>query len=368
MRFLAISLGFNAPGPDRVGSKERLDQIVAAADRAEQAGLDGFGVGEHHTPDTEVSAPPVLLAAIAVRTSRIRLFTAVTVLSVLDPVRVAEDYATLDNLSGGRVEMIIGKGNTEVQARVFGYSLDDQWERNAEKYDLLRRLIHEPSVTWSGRFRPPLVDFTPRPDWLQSPPRIWHGSATSTNSTELAARYGDPLYSANVTGRREQYAELVDHYRERLAAYGHPPERALVGAGAAAVHVAPTSQQARAEFAPVFAARLARASTFRQTVPFADLDDAIANGSYLVGSPEEVLDQLGQLHGLLGHEVQHIGTADEPDPVLQRGIDAFLADVLPQAREAFPDRLWEPVTSPPDAEPPANDHPILAPTVEAGRP
>lgn len=337
MKFIGLTLGSNAE--PRRSSKEKLDSVVSAAVWAEQAGLDGFGVGEHHTPDTEISAPPVILAHIAARTTTLRLFTGVTVLSVLDPVRVAEDYATLDNLSDGRVEIIIGKGNTPVQGEVFGYRADDQWERNAEKYHLLHRLITEKSITWSGRYRPPLTDFSPRPDWLQPTPRIWHGSATSRRSTDLAARAGDPLFSANVTGKLEQYRDLVDDYQTRWVEYGRDPADALVGAGAAAFHVAPTSQQARQEYQPYFRAFLDRVSTFKQQLPFTDLDEAIASGSYYVGSPQEVLEKLHRYHQALGHEVQHIGDVDLTDPVRLAGLEAFAADVLPQARQ-IPDRLW----------------------------
>ncbi|SDS11224.1 LLM class flavin-dependent oxidoreductase [Microlunatus soli] len=348
MKFIGLTLGFN-PEP-RLSSKEKLDNVVAAAVWAEEAGLDGFGVGEHHTPDTEISSPPVILASIAARTTRLRLFTGVTVLSVLDPVRVAEDYATLDNLSDGRVEIIIGKGNTPLQGKVFGYDAEDQWDRNAEKYDLLHRLITEKSITWSGRYRPPLTDFSPRPDWLQPAPRIWHGSATSTQSTDLAARAGDPLFSANVTGKLEQYRDLVDDYRKRWADHGRDPADALVGAGAAAFHVAPTSQQAHREYEPYFRAFLDRASTFKQQLPFADLDEAIAGGSYYVGSPEQVLDKLHRYQQALGHEVQHVGDVDLTDPVRLRGLEAFATEVLPEARK-IPDRLWEG----PAGRPPVDD-------------
>jgi alkanesulfonate monooxygenase SsuD/methylene tetrahydromethanopterin reductase-like flavin-dependent oxidoreductase (luciferase family) len=341
MKFIGLTLGFN-PEP-RLTSKQKLDNVVAAAVWAEQAGLDGFGVGEHHTPDTEISAPPVILANIAARTTRLRLFTGVTVLSVLDPVRVAEDYATLDNLSDGRVEIIIGKGNTPLQGKVFGYDADDQWERNEEKTALLHRLIRERSVSWSGRYRPELIDFSLRPDWFQPAPRIWHGSATSTRSTELAARLGDPLFSANVTGRLEQYRDLVDDYRQRWLEHGRDPGDALVGAGAAAFHVAPTSQQAYAEYEPYFQAFLARTSTFKQTLPFANLAEAIDGGSYYVGSPQQVLEQLHRYHQALGHEVQHIGDVDITDPVRLAGLEAFATEVLPEARR-IPDRLWEPAT------------------------
>ena len=146
------------PG-DRARGRRRatvLGEALREAPVFEDLGFDAYAIGEHHINDAEASSPPVILGYIAASTTRLRLFTGVTVLPLLDPVRVAEDYATLDVISGGRVEIIIGKGNTEEQSRVFGYTNDDQWDRNAEKYELLRRLLREEDVTWAGRYRPPL--------------------------------------------------------------------------------------------------------------------------------------------------------------------------------------------------------------------
>lgn len=161
-------------------------------------------------------------------TSQIRLLTTVAVLSLLDPVRVAEDYATLDQLSGGRLDIIIGKGNDPDQNALFGYDLDGQWDRNREKYGLLRRLLREESVSWSGQYRPDLVDATTQPRPFQTPTiPVWHGSASSTESTEPAAKSGDPLSSANGLHPLEKYAALIRHFRERWAATVTTPHRLL---------------------------------------------------------------------------------------------------------------------------------------------
>lgn len=236
MKFLAITLIAHGPDPltgETKSTTERFRDVVDGAVLAEELGFDGFGVGERHERPFISSSPPVVLSHIAALTSRIRLFTAVTTLSLLDPVRAYEDYATLDHLSGGRLELMIGKGNGSAQARLFHVTPEDQWDRNREAYELFRRLWREDKVTWEGRFRPSLTDAETWPRPLQRPIRVWHGSATSKDSVELAARYGDPLFSANVTNPIEPYAELVDHYRERWAHYGHDPADALVGAGSA---------------------------------------------------------------------------------------------------------------------------------------
>src|SRR3954462_6786177 len=249
MRFLTITLivhdGTKSP-------RERLREVVDNAVLAEELGFDGFGVGERHERPVISSSPPVGLSHIAAKTSRIRLFTAVTTLSLLDPVRAFEDYSTLDNLSDGRLELIIGKGNGAAQAKLFHVTAEDQWDRNREGYELFRRLWREPKVTWEGRFRPSLTDAETWPRPLQQPIRVWHGSAMSKESVDLAAQYGDPLFSANVTNPIEPYAELIRYYREGWEPHGPDPALAAVGAGTAGLYAAATSQEALRGYAPVF--------------------------------------------------------------------------------------------------------------------
>ncbi len=255
MRFLVITLIVHRPDPVTgvtPSTRDRLREVVDSAVLAEELGFDGFGVGERHERPFISSSPPVVLSHLAARTSRIRLFTAVTTLSLLDPVRAYEDYATLDNLSDGRLELIIGKGNGTAQRELFDVTPEDQWDRNAESYELFRQIWRQDTITAQPRYRPALheAEVWPRP--FQQPIRVWHGSATSRESVDLAARYGDPLFSANVTNPIEPYAELVHYYRQRWAEYGHDPALAAVGAGTAGFHVAPRSQDAVAAYAPVF--------------------------------------------------------------------------------------------------------------------
>jgi alkanesulfonate monooxygenase SsuD/methylene tetrahydromethanopterin reductase-like flavin-dependent oxidoreductase (luciferase family) len=357
VKFVVIRLLTNAPDPstgDRAPASKVLGDAIAEASYFEELGFDGYGIGEHHIDDAEASAPPVILGYLAASTTRIRLFTGVTVLSLLDPVRVAEDYATLDVISGGRVDIIIGKGNTEEQSRVFGYTNDDQWERNRENYELLHRLLREERVTWTGRYRAALTDFTARPRPLQRPIRVWHGSATSTESTDLAAKWGAPLFSANVSGPLEQYQALVDDYRKRWVDYGRDPADALVGAGSAGLHVHRDSQRAVDEFRPRYEAQRAFARSLGVAPAFASLEDAIARGSYFVGSPQQVIEQVHRHHQALGHEVQHTAGIGSPlDPVFRPGIELFAAEVLPVLRRELPDRLWDyrPPEQPPSPTP-----------------
>ena len=190
MKFLLLTLIAHHPNPvsgEKKSPADRLREVVDSAVLAEQMGFDGFAVGERHEDPFISSSPPVVLSNIAARTSRIALFTAVTTLSLLDPVRAFEDYSTLDNLSDGRLELIIGKGNGAAQAELFHVTTTDQWDRNREGYELFRLLWDNEHVTWSGSFRPPLVDAKALPRPLQPRIRIWHGSATSRDSVDLAA-------------------------------------------------------------------------------------------------------------------------------------------------------------------------------------
>src|ERR1700759_3089252 len=180
-----------------VSPAERFAQALTTARYAEQLGLDAVALGERHAGHFLASGVTVLLGAIAASTSRVRIMTGVTVLSILDPLRVAEDYATIDQLSRGRVELVIGKGNELRQLPMFGVAAGEQWDQLAEKYGLLRRLWREENVTWEGKFRGPLVDATSLPRPFAGAPRVWHGSATTLTSAALAGKWGDPLFSAN---------------------------------------------------------------------------------------------------------------------------------------------------------------------------
>ena len=343
MKFLLLTLITHQPDPvtgEKKSPADRLRGVVDSGVLAEELGYDGFAVGERHEDPFISSSPPVVLSNIAARTSTISLFTAVTTLSLLDPVRAFEDYSTLDNLSDGRLELIIGKGNGAAQAELFHVTTADQWDRNREGYELFRLLWANDDVTWSGRFRPPLVHAKTLPRPLQQPIRIWHGSATSKESVDLAARYGDPIFSANVTYPIEPYAELVRHYRQRWEFYGHRPEDALVGAGTAGFHLAPTSQQAVAEYRRAFEARLAFQRRAGLPVVFESLEDFVDRSSALIGSPQQAIDKVGRYHEQFGHEVMHLSADSDGVTAEQkrRSLELFQSDVAPVLRGQIPSR------------------------------
>jgi alkanesulfonate monooxygenase SsuD/methylene tetrahydromethanopterin reductase-like flavin-dependent oxidoreductase (luciferase family) len=338
MKFLLITL-ITYTGPVE-GTPARFREVVDNAVLAEELGFDGYGVGERHERPFISSSPPVVLSHIAARTSVIRLFTAVTTLSLLDPVRAFEDYSTLDNLSGGRLELIIGKGNGAAQAQLFHVTAEDQWDRNRESYELFRRLWREPKVTWEGRFRPPLADAETWPRPLQQPIRVWHGSATSRASVDLAAQYGDPLFSANVTNPIEPYAELIRYYRERWAFHRHDPADALVGAGSAGYYAARTSQEAIETYRPIFDRRLAMFRNAGVQPVFPTLEDAIERSSILVGSPQQIIDKVHRYHAEFGHEVMHLHADGDglTDKQHRATLELFQSEIAPVLRRDIPSR------------------------------
>jgi alkanesulfonate monooxygenase SsuD/methylene tetrahydromethanopterin reductase-like flavin-dependent oxidoreductase (luciferase family) len=355
MKFLLITLIVHAPDPvtgAQPSTRQRFQEVLDNAVLAEELGFDGFGVGERHERPFISSAPPVVLAHIAALTQRIRLFTAVTTLSLLDPVRAYEDYATLDNLSGGRLELIIGKGNGAAQRELFHVTPQDQWDRNAESYELFRRIWRNGKVSAQPRFRPALHDAEVWPRPLQQPIRVWHGSATSRESVDLAARYGDPLFSANVTNPIEPYAELVAHYRQRWADYGHDPSLATVGAGTAGYYATRSSQQALAVYRPIFEGHLAFQRRLGLEPVFGTLEDFVARSSALIGSPQQIIDKVHRYHEQFGHSVLHLhADADGLTPAQHReSLELFQSDIAPALRADLPDPPWPwmPVSGAPD--------------------
>ncbi|MGW1892537.1 LLM class flavin-dependent oxidoreductase [Streptomyces sp. NPDC002004] len=358
MKFLAITLIVHAPDPVtgiQKSTNERFREVIDDALLAEELGFDGFGVGERHERPFVSSSPPVVLSHIAALTSRIRLFTAVTTLSLLDPVRAYEDYATLDHLSAGRLDLIIGKGNGAAQRELFQVTPEDQWDRNAESYELFRSIWRQDKVSASPRFRPELTDAEVWPRPLQQPIRVWHGSATSRESVDLAARYGDPLFSANVTHPMEPYAELIRYYRERWEHYGHDPARAVVGAGTAGYYAARTSQEAITAYRPVFEGHLAFQKRLGLEPVFPTLEDFVERSSALIGSPQQVIDKVHRYHEQFGHSVLHLhADADGLTQAQHRAsLELFQSDIAPALRRDIPDPPfpWASVTAEPEAEP-----------------
>lgn len=349
MRFQVLDIVPHLANPvtgRQVRPDERLAQAVASARHAEELGFDAVALGERHAGSFLSSGVTVLLGAIAASTSRIRLQTGVTVLSILDPLRVAEDYATLDQLSRGRLEIVIGKGNELRQLPMFGIAAGRQWDALAEKHALLRRLWREESVTWSGEFRGPLEEVTSLPRPYAGSPRIWHGSATTLTSAALAAQWGDPLFSANAIQPRDAYTRLIEHYRTEHAGHGHDPRFAYVGAGAGFLYVADTTQEAKRAFGPTYERMIEFFNQPGNHTPgndwgFTTIDDAIARGPVLVGSPQQIVEKILWFHEAYGHDLQSFSLPTMlPHEQQLEMLERVAAEVVPAVRRAAPTTLW----------------------------
>src|ERR671914_427804 len=242
-------------GQTAAAAGQRLRDLIEEIELADQVGLDVFGVGEHHRADYAVSAPVIVLAAAAERTKRIRLSSAVTVLSSDDPVRVFEQFATLDLLSDGRAEIMAGRGSFIESFPLFGYDLDDYDELFAEKLDLLLKLRESERVSWSGRHRAPLADAGVYPRPIQDPLPVWIAVGGTPQSVVRAALLGLPLAIAIIGGQPERFAPLARLYREAASQAGHDPEQLPISINSH-TYVAETSQQASDEYFPTYSAMM----------------------------------------------------------------------------------------------------------------
>jgi probable LLM family oxidoreductase len=289
----------------RIGAEQRLREILAAAKLADAAGLDVFAVGEHHRLDFSIAATPVVLAAIAQVTTSVRLASAVTILPTADPVRVFEDFATLDLLSGGRAEVIAGRGVFTESFPLFGYDLADQDELFAEKLDLLLRLNAAERVTWQGRFRPALHDapIPPRPAQGRLP--IWVGTGGTPGSVARAGALGLPLALANIGLPPAQLAPMVELYRRTGSEAGHGAADLKV-AVAGHLHVQKNSQDAMRTFYPHYAGyfRNHAPDQYRAREISRDAYEQLASreGALFVGSPQQIVDKILHGYGLFRHQ------------------------------------------------------------------
>src|ERR1700720_3337345 len=236
-----------------VSASDRLRNLVEQIERADQVGLHNFGIGEHHRRDFLDSAPAVILGAAAARTSRIRLTSAVTVLSSADPVRVFQNFATLDLISQGRAEMVVGRGSFVDSFPLFGFRLEDYDSLFAEKLDLLLKIRDNEHVTWSGKHRPALTGQGVYPRPVQNPLPIWLGVGGTPGSFARAGTLGLPLMIAIIGGEPRRFRKLIDVYREAGERAGHPRDQLKVGIHIPG-YVADTTDEAKNDFYPGYAA------------------------------------------------------------------------------------------------------------------
>ena len=322
-----------------VSAERRVRDLLEEIELADRVGLDVFGIGEHHRPDYLASAPAVVLAAAASRTARIRLTSAVTVLSSDDPVRVFQQFATLDLLSGGRAEIMAGRGSFIESFPLFGYSLDEYDALFADKLDLLLRLREDERVTWSGRHRAPIDGRGVYPRPLQQPLPVWIAVGGTPQSVVRAGTLGLPIAIAIIGGEPERFVPLVDLYRESARRAGHDPARLPVSINSHGF-LADTASDAAAAALPLYLDVMGRIGRERGwSPPTARQFDAerAPRGAQFVGDPAAVIDKILFQHELFGHQrfllQMTIGTM--PHAAVMRSIELFGTAVAPAVRRAL---------------------------------
>jgi putative FMN-dependent luciferase-like monooxygenase len=322
--------------------RERIKAMVAIATKAEEVGLDVFATGEHHNPPFVPSSPTTMLGHIAARTERLLLSTATTLITTNDPVKIAEDYAMLQHLADGRVDLMLGRGNTGPVYPWFGQDIRNGIQLAIENYALLHRLWREDVVDWKGKYRTPLQSFTSTPRPLDGvPPFVWHGSIRSPEIAEQAAFYGDGFFANHIFWPKEHTQRMVGLYRERFAHYGHgDPDQAIVGLGGQ-VFMRPNSQDAVREFRPYFD----NAPVYGHGP---SLEEFSAETPLTVGSPQQVIDRTLTFREYVGDYQRQLFLVDHaglPLKTVLEQLDLLGGEVVPVLRKEFeavrPERVPE---------------------------
>jgi len=325
-----------------LSAAERLRNLIEEIEHADQVGLDVFGIGEHHRKDFLDSAPAVILAAAAARTSRIRLTSAVTVLSSADPVRVFQNFATLDLISNGRAEMVVGRGSFIDSFPLFGLRLEDYDSLFAENLDLLLKIRENEHVHWSGKHRAALTGQGVYPRPVQNPLPIWLGVGGTPGSFARAGTLGLPLMVAIIGGETHRFRPLVDLYREAGERAGHPSDQLKVGVHSLG-YVAATTQEAADDFYPGYARAFTDIGKERGWPPAtrAGFDAQRGpRGALLIGSPDEVVEKISRHSEALGGISRitfQMNAASLPHEKLMRAIEMLGTRVAPALREIATD-------------------------------
>ncbi|MCB0018085.1 MAG: LLM class flavin-dependent oxidoreductase [Anaerolineales bacterium] len=320
----------------KISPQERLDNLIESIELAEQVELDVFGLGEHHRPEYISSAPAVILAAIAARTQRIRLSSAVTVLSSDDPVRVFQDFATLDLLSGGRAEIMAGRGSFIESFPLFGYDLNDYNELFSEKLELLLAIREQEEITWAGKHRPSLNGQAVYPRPIQKPLPVWVAVGGTPESVVRAAGLGLPMALAIIGGRPEQFGPMVDLYWRAADHYGQDRANLRVSVNSHG-HIAENRRQAIDEAFPAFATVMDKIGKERGWPPMSREQFAAScdlRGANFVGTPEEVAEKILFQHNIFKHDrfLLQLSVGTMPHAQVMKAIELLGTRVAPLVR------------------------------------
>jgi probable LLM family oxidoreductase len=321
------------------GAHQRLKDLMEEIKRAEDVGLDVFAVGEHHRPDYAVSSPAVVLAAAAQVTKKIKLSSAVTVLSSDDPVRVFQQFATVDLLSDGRAEIMAGRGSFIESFPLFGYDLKDYDSLFSEKLQLLIKLNENEKISWKGQHRPPLNNLGVYPRPLQDKLPIWVAIGGTPESVARAATLGLPMALAIIGGAPDRFASYTDYYREVAKTAGHSVEKLGVSINSHCF-VGETAQRAADDFYPGYAEVMTRIGSERGWSPMQRShyeEMRSPEGSLLVGSPQQVIDKILYEHELFKHTrfLGQMTVGPIEHKKVMRSIELFGKEVAPAVRKAL---------------------------------
>lgn len=356
MQFGIMSVGDVTADPTtgRTPSEaERIQAMLRIAETAEEVGLDVFAMGEHHNPPFVPSSPTTMLGYLAARTERLVLSTSTTLITTNDPVKLAEDYAMLQHLADGRMDLMLGRGNTGPVYPWFGQDIREGVPLAIENYHLLRRLWREPVVDWEGQFRTPLRGFTSTPAPLDGvPPFVWHGSIRTPEIAEQAAYYGDGFLHNNIFWNKEHTAQMVRLYRERYEHYGHgAAEQAIVGLGGQ-VFMADTEAEAKRVFRPYFD----NAPVYGHGP---SLEEFTRTTPLTVGTPEQVIERTLGFADNVGDYQRQLFLMDHaglPLPMVLEQIERLGREVVPVLRREFEARRPAHVPS----DPPSHESMVAA--------
>ncbi|MGB8194038.1 MAG: LLM class flavin-dependent oxidoreductase [Chitinophagaceae bacterium] len=326
-----------------MNAHQRIKNLMEEIKLADELGLDVFGVGEHHRPDYTVSSPATVLAAAAVLTKKIRLTSAVTVLSSDDPVRVFQEFATVDQLSAGRAEIMVGRGSFIESFPLFGYDLEDYDTLFSEGLDLLLKLNKSETITWSGKHRAPLNKLGVYPRPYQSELPVWLAVGGTPSSAVRAGTLGLPMALAIIGGMPQQFVGFINLYRETAKKAGHDVNQLQLGINSH-VYVSETSQQAADEFFPSYMRMMGKIGRERGWSPMTreQFDHMRSEkGSLLVGSAQQVIDKILYEHELFGNTrfLAQMSLGDMPHEKIMKSIELFGTKVAPVVKEAVSSKL-----------------------------
>jgi probable LLM family oxidoreductase len=318
---------------------ERLKELIEEIKLMDETGIDFYGIGEHHRADYAVSAPEIILAAAATVTKRIKLGSAVSVLSSSDPVKLYQSFATIDQLSGGRAELMAGRGSFIESYPLFGFNLEDYDELFEEKLDLLQKINQSPRITWKGKFRAPLNDQAVLPRAVNDHLNIWVAVGGTPESVVRAARHGLPVMFAIIGGDPMQFKPLFKYYKDLYTEFGHDLEKFKVG-----VHMhsffGEESKPTADAYYPLYSAQMNRVGRSRGWPPYQQKQYETgrgAQGHLIIGDANEAIDKILHMHELFGltRFSAHMDVGGPSHDTLMKSIEIYGTKIAPKVREAL---------------------------------